>query len=117
MHREQSILHNILGLIGRLPGTQQAAPRRRPQDRRYGRQETMVGGGITRIGRPHQVGPFMFLAAHRAPSEWYGLFSRMLRRPMANYPVPERPGCRSAIPFEPKIPSFCRDVATSGRSS
>src|SRR3569623_362189 len=74
MHREQGILHNILGLIGRLPGTRQAAPRRRPQDRRDGRQETMVGGGVTRIGRPHQVGPFMFLAAHRAPSDGTGCF-------------------------------------------
>ena len=42
MHRQQNVLHDILGLIDRLPGPRQTAARRGPQHRRDGLEQTMI---------------------------------------------------------------------------
>jgi len=42
MHRQQNVLHDVLGLIGRLPCARQAAARRRPEYRRDGPEQAMI---------------------------------------------------------------------------
>ena len=42
MHRQQNVLHDVLGLIGRLPRPRQTAFRRRAQHRRNGSKQTVI---------------------------------------------------------------------------
>ena len=42
MHRQQNVLHDVLGLIGRLPGPRQTRVARRPQHRRDRLQQAMI---------------------------------------------------------------------------
>jgi hypothetical protein len=64
MHRQQNVLHDVLGLIDRLPCPRQTAARRGPQDRRDGPEQAMIGRIVTCNGRPHQAGPFVLTFAH-----------------------------------------------------
>jgi hypothetical protein len=64
MHRQQNVLHNILGLIGRLAGSCQTTPRTCPQHRRDRLQKTVIRDTVSRIGRPHQIGPLVITSAH-----------------------------------------------------
>jgi len=74
MHRQQDVLHDILGLVDRLPGTRKAATRRCPQYRRDGFEQPAVSGSIARNRRPHQAGPFVVTFAHTRsqPSNSFG---------------------------------------------
>src|SRR5438552_18259313 len=64
MHRQQNVLHNVLGLIDRLPCPRQSTPCPSPQDRRDGLEQAVVRRTVARNGRPHQAGPFVFTLAH-----------------------------------------------------
>ena len=67
MHRQQNLLHDILGLVGRLPGPRQAAPRGSAQRRRDRLQQAMIRRVIACHGRPHQAGPARPHVRARAP--------------------------------------------------
>src|ERR1700738_4850252 len=64
MHRQQDVLHDVLGLIGRLPGPRQTAARRGPEHRRDGLEQAMIRRTVPGNGRPHQAGPFVLTFAH-----------------------------------------------------
>jgi hypothetical protein len=46
MHRQQNVLHDILGLIDRLTSPRQPAASACPQDRRDRLEQTMIRGAI-----------------------------------------------------------------------
>ena len=46
MHRQQNILHDVLGLIDRLACPRQPAPRRGPQHRRDGAEQALIRGTV-----------------------------------------------------------------------
>src|SRR5439155_15103168 len=64
MHRQQNVLHDVLGLIDRLPCPRQTAARRGPEHRRDGLEQTMIRRTVAGNGRQHQAGPFVFTFAH-----------------------------------------------------
>ena len=47
MHRQQNVLHDILGLIDRLTGPRQTAASRGPQHRRDGLEQTVIRSTVT----------------------------------------------------------------------
>src|SRR5205085_10190710 len=64
MHRQQNLLHDVLGVIHRLPCPRQTAPCRGSQHRRDGLEQTMIRRTVARNGRPHQNGPLVTTFAH-----------------------------------------------------
>ena len=64
MHRQQNLLHDVLGLIHRLPCPRQTALCRSSQHRRDGLEQTMIRRTVARNGRPHQDGPLVTTFAH-----------------------------------------------------
>jgi hypothetical protein len=64
MNRQQDVLHNILGLIGRLARARQTTPRRGPQNRRHRLEEASIGRIIAGQRLAHQAGPFVVTIAH-----------------------------------------------------
>src|SRR5690349_25024602 len=81
MYRQQDVLHDILGLIDRLPGARKSATRRSPQDRRNGLQEAMIGSIVPRERRAHQAGPFLVTIAHpRSLGIFRSIFQIVTRR-------------------------------------
>jgi hypothetical protein len=59
MDRQQNVLHDILGLIDRLPCPRETAARRGPEHRRDGPEQAMIRCTVACNGRPHQAGPFV----------------------------------------------------------
>jgi hypothetical protein len=59
MDRQQNVLHDVLGLIDRLPCPRQTTARRSPEHRRDGPEQAMIRRTVACNGRPHQAGPFV----------------------------------------------------------
>jgi hypothetical protein len=85
MHRQQNVLHDILGLIDRLTSTRQPAARPSPQHRSHGLEQTVIGRTIARNGQPHQAGPLVFTFAHARSHASFRSFFQFVTPPAIDH--------------------------------